>query len=110
MALDNDFSIDVFLKKISAFVDSDYGSQFRSQFRDIRGSSELAMLACPTRQEYEEIKRAVAIMTAEEKANAAGLSDEQVARIAADACVDEGRFAIFINGYALECKKRRKKS
>lgn len=44
-------------------------------------------------------------MTADEKAKAAELSDEQVAKIAEDACADAGRFAIFINGFALECKR-----
>lgn len=63
------------------------------------------MLAAPSGQEYEELKRAVAIMTADEKANAAKLSDEQVATIAKDAGVDQGKFAIFINGFALECKR-----
>jgi len=64
------------------------------------------MLAAPSREEYEELKRAVAIMTAGEKENAAELNDEQVAKIAEDACVDTGKFAIFINGFALECRKR----
>jgi hypothetical protein len=93
------------LQKLSAFVGSDYGRQFRNQFKDSRGSSELAMLAAPSKEEYEELKRAVAIMTADEKANAAELNDEQVARIAEDAKVDAAKFAIFINGFALESRK-----
>jgi hypothetical protein len=96
------------LQKLEAFVDSDYGRQFRRQFADNRGSSELAMLAAPSRDEYEELKRAVAIMTADEKTSAATLSDEQVARIAEDAGVDSGKFAIFMNGFALECKRANK--
>jgi hypothetical protein len=95
----------VYLQKLSAFVGSDYGRQFRNQFKDSRGSSELAMLAAPSKEEYEELKRAVAIMTADEKANAAELNDEQVARIAEDAKVDAAKFAIFINGFALESRK-----
>lgn len=98
-------TIDAFLQKLSAFVGDDYGRQFRRQFKDNAGTSELAMLAAPSRKEYEELKKAVAIMTTGEKENAATLSDEQVARIAEDAGVDAGKFAIFINGFALECRK-----
>jgi hypothetical protein len=94
----------VYLQKLSAFVGSDYGRQFRNQFKDSRGSSELAMLAAPSKEEYEELKRAVAIMTTAEKQNAAKLTDEQVVKIAEDAKIDAGTFAIFINGYAIEKK------
>ena len=77
----------------------------RSQFRDIKGSSELAMLAAPTGAELEQLKKAVAIMTPGEKETAENLTDEQVQRIAADARIDLGVFAIFINGFTLHCKK-----
>ena len=77
----------------------------RSQFKDIRGGSELAMLAAPSGAELEQLKKAVAIMTPEEKQNADTLTDEQIKRIAADAKVDPANFAIFINGYALHCKR-----
>jgi hypothetical protein len=63
------------------------------------------MLAAPSKEEYEELKRAVAIMTADDKANAAELNDEQVAKIAEDVKVDAAKFAIFINGFALESRK-----
>lgn len=86
-------------------VDDEFGQRIRQQFQDNRGSSELAMLETPNSDELEQLKRAVAIMTAEEKNNAANLTDEQVQKIAADANVDPGIFAIFINGYALECKR-----
>ena len=99
-------TIDAFLQKLSAFVGDDYGRQFRNQFKDNAGSSELAMLAAPSKKEYEELKRAVAIMTADEKDNAAKLTDEQVAKIAEDAKVDQAKFAIFINGFALESRKK----
>ena len=98
-------TIDAYLLKLSAFIGNNYGRQFRNQFKDNAGTSELAMLAAPSREEYEELKKAVAIMTAAEKENAAMLSDEQVAKIAEDADVDAGKFAIFINGFALECRK-----
>ena len=63
------------------------------------------MLAAPTAEELEQLKKAVAIMTPEEKQNADTLTDEQIKRIAGDADVDPANFAIFINGYALHCKR-----
>jgi len=63
------------------------------------------MLASPSPQEIEQLRRAVAIMTAAEKENAANLTDEQVHKIADDAKVDSGLLAIFLNGYALHRKK-----
>ena len=98
-------TIDEYLEKLSSFVGDEYGKQFRSQFKDGRGSSELAMLAAPTNEEYEQLEKAVAIMTLTEKENVAKLSDQQVMKIAADAGIDAGVFAIFINGYCLEVKK-----
>ena len=82
-----------------------YGKQVRTQFADIKGTSELAMLAAPTVEEYTRLQRAVAIMTADEKENATNLDDEQVKRIALDAKIDIGMFAIFVNGYIIEGKK-----
>ena len=63
------------------------------------------MLASPTREELEQLRRAVAIMTVDEKQNADKLSDEQIHKIADDAKVEPGLLAIFINGYALHCRK-----
>jgi signal recognition particle GTPase len=77
----------------------------RNQFKDIKGGSELAMLAAPTAGELEQLKKAVAIMTPAEKQNADCLSDEQIQRIAADAQIETANFAIFINGYAINCKR-----
>ena len=77
----------------------------RSQFKDIEGSSELAMLAAPSSEELEQLKKAVAIMTPDERQNADSLTDEQIQKIAADADIDAGIFAIFINGFALHCKR-----
>jgi len=77
----------------------------RTQFKDIKGSSELAMLAAPNAEELEQLKKAVAIMTPDEKQNAGDLTDEQMQKIAIDAEIDSGIFAIFINGYALHCKR-----
>ena len=77
----------------------------RSRFQDVRGTSELAMLAAPTAEELDQLKRAVAIMTPGERESAAELADEQIQRIAEDARVDPGNLAIFFNGYALQCKR-----
>lgn len=63
------------------------------------------MLAAPSKVELEQLKKAVAIMTPDEKQNADSLTDEQVKRIATDAQVDPANLAIFINGYALYCKR-----
>jgi len=44
-------------------------------------------------------------MTPDEKQKADSLTDEQIQRIASDAQVDPANLAIFINGYALHCKR-----
>jgi hypothetical protein len=98
-------SLAEYLEEVARFCENGYGNRFRSQFEDMRGTSELAMLAAPTAKELEELRRAVAIMTAAEKDKAEKLSDEQIATIAQDACIDPGNFAIFINGYAIACKR-----
>jgi signal recognition particle GTPase len=79
----------------------------RSQFKDIEGGSELAMLAAPSIEELEQLKRAVAIMTPDEKEKTDSLTDEQVQRIAADARIDPANLAIFVNGYTLYCRNCR---
>jgi hypothetical protein len=98
-------SIEQYLEEVALFCNSEYGSNVRSRFQDIRGTSELAMLAAPTSKELEELRRAVAIMTPSEKNAADRLSDEQIEKIAVDARVDPANFAIFMNGYALLCKR-----
>jgi hypothetical protein len=101
----NKISIEQYIEQIEKFKDHDYGTMIRAQFKDIKGSSELAMLAAPSSAELDEIKKAVAIMTPLEKEQAENLSDEQVKKIADDAVVDQGNLAIFFNGYALHCKR-----
>ncbi len=98
-------SLDQYLAKVARFCDNEYGSQVRGVFQDMAGASELAMLAAPTAAELAQLQRAVAIMTRSEKQTADRLSDEQIERIAADAKVDPAIFAIFMNGYALVCKR-----
>ncbi len=86
-------------------MDDDYGRQIRRQFADIKGSSELAMLQSPSAEELDQLKKAVAIMTPNERQAPQNLADEQIQKIAADAGIDAGLFAIFINGYVLHCKR-----
>ena len=97
-------TIEQYLQKVSTFSDSKYGKAIREQFKDIRGGSELAMLAAPSAEELQQLRRAIAIMTPQEKEKADSLTDEQIQKIAADANIDPANFAIFINGYALHCK------
>ena len=97
-------TIEKYLQSLEPFVDDAYGRQIRSQFQTIDGKSELAMLSSPSRDEYAQLARAVAIMTGDEKSEAASLSDEQVERIAEDAKVDKALLAIFFNGFALKIK------
>lgn len=103
--IEGKISIEQYLKKVARFADSDYGKLVRSQFEDIEGASELAMLAAPSNEELDQLKKAVAIMTSDEKENAGNLTDEQIQRIAADARIDPAILAIFINGYALHHKR-----
>ena len=98
-------SLEQYLKKLEKFADSDYGNLVRNQFKDTKGGSELAMLVAPTKEELQQLEKAVAIMTPDEKQNAENLSDEQIQKIAADAQVDPANLAIFMNGYALHYKR-----
>ena len=92
---------------MAKFAGSEYGNVIRSRFKDIKGGSELAMLAAPSVEELEQLKKAVAIMTPDEKEKADSLTDEQVQRIAADARIDPANLAIFVNGYTLHCRNCR---
>ncbi len=98
-------SLSRYLELIAAKVDDPFGRQIRHHFADNRGSSELAMLASPSAAELAQLQKAVAIMTETELANADSLGDEQIKKIADDAKIDAGIFAIFINGYVLAGKK-----
>ena len=98
-------SIEKYLEKVGRFSGSDYGKMIREQFEDMQGASELAMLVSPSTEELEQLKKAVAIMTPAEKQDADTLTDEQTEKLAADAQVDPANLAIFLNGYALHCKR-----
>lgn len=97
-------TLEAYLTQVAAFVENDYGKMMRHRFKDNQGSSELAMLISPTADELAELQRAVAIMTHDEKAQAATLSDERIRDLAEDARVDVANLTIFFNGYALMCK------
>jgi hypothetical protein len=101
----NKISIEQYLEQVARFSGSDYGKMIREQFEDIQGASELAMLVSPSAEELEQLKKAVAIMTPDERLNADALTDEQTERLAADAQIDPANLAIFLNGYALHCKR-----
>lgn len=98
-------SVDEYLEEVARFCDNQYGNAVRGRFKDVRGTSELAMLVAPTSDELAQLRRAVAIMTPRERQDADRLSDEQIERIAVDAQIDPANFAIFMNGYALACKR-----
>ena len=95
-------TLDEFLRSLERFVDDPYARRMRSQFGTADGKSELAMLAAPTRDEFEQCRRLAAMMTPDEKQNAERLSDAQVAALAEEAKVDKAIAAIFLNGYAIE--------
>jgi hypothetical protein len=98
-------SIEDFLAHVGACRGQAFGRRFRSQFRDARGTAELAMLASPTDEEYAGFCRLVAVMSRREKQYPEKLTDMQIRELAATAGVDPGAAAIFINGYVLSRKK-----
>ena len=97
-------TIEEYLQSLETFVDNAYGRQIRQQFQSIDGNSELAMLQSPTWDEFEQLSRAVAIMTPAERNSAETLTDEQISRLAEDAKIDKALLAIFMNGFALKLK------
>jgi hypothetical protein len=105
MPVINKITIEKYLEMVARFSGNEFGKMIRNQFKDTKGSSELAMLIAPDAEELEQLKKAVAIMTPSEKQNADSLTDEQTQKIADDAKIDPANFAIFINGYALCCKR-----
>ena len=105
MTIAKKITIEQYLDKVARFSDDEYGRLVRNQFQDIEGASELAMLAAPSADELEQLRKAVAIMTPAEKLNADRLTDEQVQKLAVDAKIDPANLAIFFNGYALSCKR-----
>ena len=98
-------NIEEYLNYIGQCRSDSFGQRFRQQFRDNRGSAELAMLAAPSEIEFQQLKRTVDIMTDLEKTNIEDLNDEQIKKIADSASADCGNVSIFFNGFILQRKK-----
>lgn len=94
-----------YVQTLARFVDDPYGQQIRQQFADSHGRSELAMLAAPTREEYQQFCRLAAAMTDAQNHAAERLTDSEVQQLAEVAGVDKALAAIVINGYALHKRK-----
>ena len=94
-------TIEEYLAYIGQQRGSSFGKRYRQQFRDSRGTAELAMLAAPSEAEYEDFCRAVAAMSDEEKQETEQLTDQQVNEIARRSGADSGNIGIFVNGYVL---------
>lgn len=104
----DELTIEAYLEHVGRNRNSAFGRRFRSQFRDSRGTAELAMLAAPTNEEYDDFSRAVAVMASREKEHPETLNDDAIADIAQRAQVDPGNVAIFINGFVLERTRPKK--
>ncbi|OPZ99169.1 MAG: hypothetical protein BWY71_01057 [Planctomycetes bacterium ADurb.Bin412] len=98
-------NLEEYLDYVGTFVNSAFGQRYRRQFRDVRGTAELALLASPSEEEYRDLQNAVAVMTEEQKHHPEDLTGEQIQEIAKKAQADCGTVGIFINGYVLACKK-----
>ena len=97
-------NIEEYLAFVGQQRNSSFGQRFRRQFQDSRGTAELAMLAAPSENEFDDFSRAVAAMTAVEKKHPDLLSDDQVRDIAQRAQAEIANVSIFINGYVLAQK------
>ena len=103
--MDSIKDIEDYLEYVGRFRRSGFGKRFRVQFRDTRGTAELAMLTAPSEKEYGDFQRAVAVMTEKEKSEPEKLTDEQIKGIAEKAQANCGNVSIFINGFVLANKK-----
>ncbi|MBN1766181.1 MAG: hypothetical protein JW860_13045 [Sedimentisphaerales bacterium] len=99
-------TIEEYLEYVGRFRKSKYGRQFRNQFRDTRGTAELAMLAAPSEDEFDDFRRTVKVMTEIEKTEPEKLNDENIRDIAERARADSGNVSIFINGFVLNRKSK----
>lgn len=100
-------TVEEYLAQVLRFENDSFGLNIRGFSDLMSGGSELGALVCPSGEEAAQLKRAVAIMTCEEKENAETLSDEQVSELARDAEADPALLGIFFNGYNLYCKRVR---
>ena len=98
-------SIEEYLEYVGRGRGDAFGKRYRNQFRDRRGTAELAMLAAPNEEEFEDFRRVVEVMTEDEKANVELLGDEQIRELAQRVQADTANVSIFINGYVLAKRK-----
>lgn len=98
-------NIEDYLAFVARGKEDAFGKRYRSQFRDRRGTAELAMLAAPSEEEYDDFRRAVEEMTENEKENVEQLNEEQIRRIAQRCGANLANVNIFINGYVLAKRK-----
>ncbi len=103
-----DLTIESYLEEIGRFRQSSFGLRFRQQFRDTRGTAELAMLKAPNESEYRSFCEVVRVMADSEKSKPELLDDNDISDIAARALVDRGIAAILINGFVLARKDGQK--
>ncbi|MCH9021314.1 MAG: hypothetical protein IID32_00935 [Planctomycetes bacterium] len=94
-------TLEEYLQRVGQCREQSFGKRFRNQFQDTRGTAEIAMLAAPSQQEYDELQRILAAMTEEEKTHTDTLADEQIQNIAQRAKAEPANVGIFINGYVL---------
>ena len=102
--MESDLTIEMFLDQIGRFRQSRFGRQFRNQFRDTRGTSELAMLKAPTEDEFRQLCKIAEVMADSEKVKPELLDDNDIEDIASRAQCDRGIAAILINGFVLAQK------
>ncbi|MBI9016521.1 MAG: hypothetical protein JEZ07_04585 [Phycisphaerae bacterium] len=98
-------NIEEYLEYVGQCRKGSFGPRFRSQFRDSKGTAELAMLAAPSEDEFQQFSNAVKVMTEAEKAEPEKLSDGQIADIAQSSGATVGVVGIFINGFVLSRKR-----
>lgn len=103
-------SLDEYLHRVGQCRRQPFGQRFRNQFRDMRGTAEIAMLQAPSQQEYDEFHRILAAMTEEEKTHPDTLTDDQIQDIAQCAKAETANVSIFINGYVLTNRSLIKKT
>ena len=103
--MDNSGSIEEYLAQVGRGRGDAFGKRYRQQFRDMKGTSELAMLAAPSEEEYEDFRRLVSDMTEQEKQHIELLNEEQIQDIAKRSGASVGNATIFINGYIIACKQ-----
>ena len=103
--METELTLEAYLEQVGRCRHQAFGSRFRQQWKDHRGTAELAMLAAPSEEEFQQFTRVVAAMTETEKYDASALNEEQIAEIAQRADAGQAETAIFLNGYVLACKK-----